>query len=309
MELFPEILGRSTAMRHLFERMARFAGSDLAIHVYGETGTGKEKVARALHARSRRPGPFVAVNAAGLGDELFHGQLFGHRRGAFTGAVADQRGYVAAAEGGTLFLDEVAELSRCSQARLLRFLQEREYEPLGETRPRRANVRLITATNVRLGELVDEGRFRRDLLYRLDGVTLDVPPLRERPEDLRLLAEHFREEDARRDGCARPEATPEFWPTLYAYDWPGNVRELELVLKRAFVQAKGRLLTPEDLAPHVPDAAPRAPSLRSFLLACERTHVARVLAQNGGVRQATAAALGITRQALHAKLRRFGLAG
>jgi transcriptional regulator with PAS, ATPase and Fis domain len=305
MEEFPEILGRSPAMTRLFESMASVAGSDVVVHVYGETGTGKEKVARALHTRSRRAGPFVAINAAGLSDELFQAQVFGHARGAFTGAVSESRGYVAAAEGGTLFLDEVAELSPTSQARLLRFLQEKEYERLGEGRLRPADVRVISATNVDLHERVAAGRFRADLRFRLDGFTLVVPPLRDRGSDLDLLTRHFLEKAARSLGRPRPEGTVEFWRALRAYHWPGNVRELEMLLKRAVLMAKRQPLTHEDLAFHAAEPPPTAAPLRAVVQAFEREHVRRILERHGGSRRAAAHALGITRQALHGKMRRL----
>jgi len=311
MEPFPEILGRSPAMQKLFADMACAAGCEVNVHIHGETGTGKEKVARALHARSRRRGrPFVAVNAAGLSDDLFEAQLFGSVRGAFTGAVADRPGYVAAAEGGTLFMDEVGELSARAQAKLLRFLEEREYQRLGDPTPRRANVRLLTATNVDLVREVARGRFREDLLYRLNDLVLFLPPLRARGDDLLLLAEHFIEEAARSEGQARPRPLPALWGALRRYHWPGNVRQLQAEMRRLVVMAGGREVGPADLSFELlaTPALVRAP-LRSFLEDAERGHVRRTLDAHGGVRSAAAAALGITRQALHAKLRRLGLVG
>ena len=310
METFPEILGRSQAMQRLFEAMARVAGHDVIVHIHGETGTGKEKVARALHAHSpRRAGPFVPVNAAGLSDELFESQVFGHARGAFTGAVADRPGHVTAAEGGTLFLDEVAELSLAGQAKLLRFLQELEYQRVGETRFRRADVRLVTAANVELSQRVAERRFREDLLFRLDVMRLEVPPLRERGDDVRLLAGRFLERAARAAGVPRPEGTMDFWRALEGYHWPGNVRQLEHEMSRLVLLAGEGVLTREHLSPRVAEGRPssRIP-LRCALEGFERDYVTRMLESHGGARTATAAALGITRQALHAKMRRLGIA-
>jgi NtrC-family two-component system response regulator AlgB len=310
MELFPGILGRSPAMQGLFAEMARAAACEVSVHLQGETGTGKEKVARALHERSRRRGrPFVPINAAGLSDDLFEAQLFGHVRGAFTGAVADRPGYVVAAEGGTLFLDEVGELSPRAQAKLLRFLEEREYQRLGDPTVRRANVRLLTATNVDLLREVARGRFREDLLYRLNDLVLSLPPLRTRGEDLLLLAEHFIDEAARSEGRARPRPVPEFWRAVRKYHWPGNVRQLRGEMRRLVVMAGGRAVGPDDLSSEVAAAPVLRGPLRSFLQDAERGHVQRTLDAHGGVRIAAAAALGITRQALHAKMRRLGLTG
>ena len=310
MEVFPEILGRSQAMQRLFAAMASVAGHDVIVHIHGETGTGKEKVARALHSHSpRRAGPFEPVNAAGLSDELFESQFFGHARGAFTGAVADRPGHVTAAEGGTLFLDEVVELSRAGQAKLLRFLQELEYQRVGETRFRRADVRLVSAANVDLSQRVAEGRFREDLLFRLDVMRLEVPPLRERGDDVRLLAGRFLERAAKTAGVPRPDGTMDFWRALEDYHWPGNVRQLENEMRRLVLLGGEGALTRDRLSPRVAEGRPASHiPLRCAVEGFERDYVTRMLQSHSGVRRATAAALGITRQALHAKMRRLGIA-
>jgi two-component system response regulator HydG len=309
LEIFPEILGRSQAMQRLFEAMSRVAGHDVIVHIHGETGTGKEKVARALHSHSpRRSGPFEAVNAAGLSDELFESSFFGHARGAFTGAVADRPGHVTAAEGGTLFLDEVAELSLAGQAKLLRFLQELEYQRVGETRLRRANVRVVTAANVDLAQRVVERRFREDLLFRLDVMRLEVPPLRERGDDVRFLAGRFLERAAKTAGVARPDGTMDFWRALQDYHWPGNVRQLENEMQGLVLFGGAGALTREHLSARVAEGRPaqRIP-LRCAVEGFERALVTRMLQSHSGARTATAVALGITRQALHAKMRRLGI--
>jgi anaerobic nitric oxide reductase transcription regulator len=222
------LVGACPAIESLWRDVARFGASGVGVHVFGETGTGKERVARALHDLSPRASRrFVPVNAAGLGDDLLVSELFGHGRGAYTGSVGERDGYVAEAEGGTLFLDEVAELQPLAQARLLRFLEEFEYRRLGENRLRRANVRVITATNVDLAERVRQGRFRQDLWFRLKVVRLAVPPLRERGSDVLLLARHFLEQQARARGLAAPRLDPAAEDALAAHAWPGNVRELE----------------------------------------------------------------------------------
>ena len=301
---FPGIVGACPALRDLLATMARVAASDLTVHVSGETGTGKEALAKALHARSARArGPFVAVNASSLGDELFETEMFGHGRGAFTGAIAERDGYVAAAEGGTLFLDEVADLSPRAQARLLRFLEEREYRRVGETRMRRADIRLVTAANVALG-----CRLRPDLVFRLEEIVLTLPPLRERGADLWLLARHFLAEAARAAGVGVPTLGSEARRALAAHPWPGNVRELRGEIRRAVVLCGGPTILREHLSAAL-RAMPTPPSrsLRAALASFEREYVTRELARNGGHRIRTAAALGITRQALAAKMARLGL--
>ena len=301
---FPGIVGECAALRELLATLARVAPSDLTVHVSGETGTGKEAIAKALHAGSRRSrGPFVAVNASSLGDELFETEMFGHGRGAFTGAVGERDGYVAAAEGGTLFLDEAADLTPRAQARLLRFLEEREYRRVGETRMRRADVRVVTAANAPLA-----CRLRPDLVFRLEEIVLTLPPLRERGADLWLLVRHFLAEAARSAGLPLPSLSVEARRALAGHSWPGNVRELRGEMRRAVVLAGGETIRREHLGEALRvAAAPPGRGLREALASFERDYLARELARNGGRRARTAARLGITRQALAAKMARLGL--
>jgi DNA-binding NtrC family response regulator len=307
----PGLVGRSEPMRALFVDIGRASSSETSVHVFGETGTGKERVARAIHdLSSRSRGPFVALNAASLSEELFESQLFGHVRGAFSGAVQDSLGYVGEAEGGTFFLDEVADLSPVNQAKLLRFLQEREYRRLGEPqRLRKANVRVLTAANVCLEELVRRGRFREDLKFRIDAVTLVAPPLRTRGEDILLLARHFLAHLAARDKVPVPRLSSDAAAALRAYSWPGNVRELVNEMERLVVLIRDRPVRREDLKPHVatPSPAPTARALCEVRLALERDHVAAALRRHEGSRIRVAAELGITRQALYEMIRRLGL--
>jgi len=308
-DIFPEIVGRSPATQALRRDMERVAPSGMTVHIQGETGTGKERVARALHRGSPRArGPLVALNAAGFGDELFEAELFGHTRGAFTGAVAVREGYVAAADGGTLFIDEVGELSARAQAKLLRFLQEREYQRLGESVTRRADVRVLSATNVDLSQRVAEGRFRRDLLYRLKVATLHVPALRERGPDVLLLARQLLREAAARERRPEPALTEEVRAALQVYTWPGNVRELENEMCRLVVFANGGPSRVEHLSREVRGGSPTSGSLllRRMVRDFERERVRQALERHGAVR-AAAAELGITRQALYNKRRRLGL--
>jgi DNA-binding NtrC family response regulator/tetratricopeptide (TPR) repeat protein len=304
---FPGIIGRSPAMEALFRDLAGAAAGEGCVHVFGETGTGKERIAEAVHARSRRaPGPWVAVNASSLSDDLFESELFGHVRGAFSGAVADRRGYVMEAEGGTLFLDEVTDLSPKAQSKLLRFVQSREYRRVGETRLLHANVRIVTAANVRLADCVAQGTFRQDLMYRLCQETLTLPPLRQRGDDVARLARHFLRE-------ARPETklqvAPAVWALVARYPWPGNVREMESEMARARSRAGAGTVRPEHLSlafsrPAVGALQP----LRQALALFERDHIARALEANGWNKAHTAAQLGLSRQALLAKVNRLGIA-
>jgi len=306
---FPEIVGRSPGMRALYASMSRVAASEAPVHVFGETGTGKEKVARALHARSRRARrPFVALNASTLTDELFESEMFGHVRGAFTGAVTERRGHVAEAEGGTLFLDEVTDLTPRGQAKLLRFLQEGEYRRLGDSALQRADVRLITAANVPLEEKVRRGLLREDLMYRLNAIVLTLPSLRERGADVLLLARHFLRQAAAREGRPAPVLRPEIVRLLEAWSWPGNVRELENEMQRLVVMAGAGPVSVEDLSSRIPrQRAPGASSLRHALQGFEREAIREALGRLGGNRAQTAAHLGVTRQALLGKMKRLGL--
>lgn len=309
---FPEIVGRCAPMQALFAEMAKLAASEAFVHVAGETGTGKDRVAQALHERSRRRhGRFVAVNASSLSDELFEAEMFGHSRGAFTGALLARDGYVADAEGGTLFIDEVADLSLRAQAKLLRLLQGREYRRVGEAELRRANIRVITAANVDLEERVAKGLFREDLMYRIAVVTLRLPALRERGDDTLLLARHFLRAAARRDGCPPLGLPASLSDALLRHAWPGNVRELENEMARLVALSGGAALHVGLLSSRIrPGKAAERPSLglREGLLRFERGFLKDALATNRGNRSRTALEIGITRQALLAKMSRLGLA-
>jgi DNA-binding NtrC family response regulator len=303
------LIGGCPAMAWLRSEIKQLGPSELRVHVFGETGTGKEKVARALHElspRARRK--FVPVNVAGFTDDLLLAELFGHARGAFTGAVAAREGYIAEAEGGTLFIDEVGEMSPLAQVRLLRFLQEREYQRLGETAARRADVRVISATNVDLAQRVREGRFRMDLWFRLKAERIVVPPLRERGDDVLLLARHFLRLQSAARGEVAPALTPEAAQSLLRYPWPGNVRELENEMQRLAVRVAGRAVTANDLSSEIrgPAGTP-AGGLRSALRRHEVEILRGTLERHGWIQARAASELGITRQALWAKVRRLGL--
>jgi transcriptional regulator with PAS, ATPase and Fis domain len=298
-------------MREVLHQVSGIAQSPCSVHIHGESGTGKERIAHAIHRLSaRRSGPFVAVNVSAIGESLFESALFGHVRGSFTGAVADHPGHVAEAENGTLFLDEVTELSHPAQVKLLRFLQEWEYHRIGETRVRRARVRLVTAGNVALAEREAQGRIREDIRHRLEILTLTLPPLRERIGDIPLLARHLLAKHATIMGWPTPALDADVLAALEQHSWPGNVRELESEIQRLLVRA-GRHGVPrlEHVSASVRSAARRADSLclRSALQRFERSHIGGALERCQGHRTRTAQALGITRQALAVKLSRLGL--
>jgi DNA-binding NtrC family response regulator len=303
------LLGRCPAMEHLRREVALFGPSDVRVHVFGETGTGKEMVAKALHEASPRARrPLVPVNVAGFSDELFAGELFGHARGAFTGALTAHEGYVAQAEGGTLFIDEVGDMSPVAQVRLLRFLEAGEYQRLGETLARRADIRVISATNVDLQRRVREGRFREDLWFRLADEVITPPPLRERGADVLLLARNFLRVLSAGLGSAPPQLSPEVEAALLAHPWPGNVRELRSAMRRVCVRAAGRPAAVEDLPREMQQRPARRPgTLRSALRQREAELVQEALERHRGIVARAAAELGLTRQGLWVKVRRLGL--
>jgi PAS domain S-box-containing protein len=287
-----EMLGASPAMKELFESLQRVAATDATVLITGETGTGKELIARSLHnASSRRAKPLVRVNCAAIPGTLMESEFFGHERGAFTGATTRREGRFALADGGTIFLDEVGELPLDLQAKLLRVLQEGEFEPLGGTRTRKVDVRVIAATNRNLGTMVREAKFREDLYYRLNVFPLRVPPLREREGDVPLLARAFMERLARRMGRRLDPLPPQELQRLRDYHWPGNVRELQNVIERAIILSPGSRLDleramPGAVAPRPPVvalAADPAPILSAKELeSLERANIERALAACGG---------------------------
>jgi transcriptional regulator with GAF, ATPase, and Fis domain len=252
-----ELVGNSARMRAVYELIRRVAATDSTVLIEGESGTGKELVARAIHnSSSRADGPFVAVNCAAITETLLESELFGHEKGAFTGAIAQKKGKVELANSGTLFLDEIGEFAVGLQAKLLRVLQEREFERVGGTRPMKIDVRFVAATNRGLLQAVEGGTFRRDLYHRLKVVSLMLPALRERAEDISLLADHFIAKAGRKCRMRTKPISPEARACLLSYDWPGNVRELEHAMERALVMGVSDQILPEDLPAEILDAAP-----------------------------------------------------
>ena len=307
------VVFQSPAFRRVFEMAKRVAASDVSVLIQGESGTGKELIASTIHyASGRRDERFLTVNCAALTETLLESQLFGHVKGAFTGAVATQRGLLEDAEGGTLFLDEIGDVSPALQAKLLRVLQEKEFLPVGSTRVRRADVRFVAATNKDLEREVAAGRFREDLYYRLNVAALRVPPLRERREDVAPLAAHF----LARCGSRGQTISAEALARLVAYSWPGNVRELENAVEMAAVLAAGGEITPD----HLPEklsapmaalaAAPASPSVSGEALSLEEAearHIGEVLRRTGYHKVNAARLLRISRTTLDRKISQYGL--
>lgn len=308
---FGDIVGRSHAMRQVFELLPRIAKSDSSVLIEGASGTGKELFARAMHnLSSRRKKRFVAVNCAALPDTLLESELFGYKAGAFTDARKDKPGRFALADKGTLFLDEIGDVSAAMQSRLLRVLQERVYEPLGGVEPVETDVRLIAATNKNLTKLVEKGTFREDLFYRINVIRLKLPSLRDRREDIPLLAEHFIAKFNRLQGKDIAGLADESLARLMEHNYPGNVRELENIIEHAFVLCRGAMIEPIHLPPQlrVPTTGDAVPNLAGMTLqSMERLLIADALRRNDGNRTAAARQLGINPSTLFRKLKSLGI--
>jgi two-component system response regulator AtoC len=298
------IVGRSRAVHDLLRKLELVAKSKSTVLVTGETGTGKELAARAIHARSaQRDRPLIKVNCAAIPEGLLESELFGHVKGAFTGATANRRGRFALADGGSIFLDEIGTLGLPVQAKLLRVLQEREFEPVGSERTESVDVRVIAATNRDLRKMVADGRFQEDLFYRLSVIPIELPPLRERREDIPVLVEHFLRKHAQRMGRRIDGIEPAALERLAAYPWPGNVRELENAVERAVVLAAGPVIDAASISMVEPPAGAGPGVLPSVRLHenvewAEQESVRRALRQAGGVKKDAAELLGISQRAL-----------
>jgi len=300
------LIGRTPGMIETFKLIGQAASVDATVLIRGESGTGKELAARAIHNNSRRSAaPFVAVNCAALPSALLESELFGHLRGSFTGATSDRRGRFAIAEHGTIVLDEIGDTSVELQSKLLRALQNREYQPVGSEVVQRTNARVISATHRPLEEMIERGTFRQDLYYRLRVIEIVIPPLRERAEDIPQLAQHFLTSANASLGVPHVAVSPEAMRVLQAYHWPGNVRELEHCLTRAIVKARGGVIHVEDLTLGV--ATNSSPNSFGSLESAERDHLARVFASTGYQKLKTAEILGVSRPRLDRLLRKHGL--
>ena len=306
------IVGAHPAMQQLFNRMLQAAKSRSTILIQGETGTGKELIARAVHEHSlRHDGPLVRLNCAALAESVLESELFGHEKGAFTGAVTRRRGRFEQADGGTLFLDELSEMPLSVQVKLLRFLQEREFERVGGNETIMVNARVVAATNRDLRVLVDDGKFREDLYFRLKVVVLDLPPLRARPSDIPLLADHFLRLYAEENGKRVHGFEPRALEALLAYPWPGNVRELQHAIEQAVVLCEGELIGPGDLAIEPPDQAVEPLSLMVpgvSLAEVERYTIMKTLEAVGGSPTKAAKILGISKRTVQYRLNEWGVA-
>jgi two-component system response regulator PilR (NtrC family) len=301
---FHNLVGESPALTRLFDLARKLSGVRSSVLIVGESGTGKELFARAIHYNGiTRDKPFVAVNCGAIPESLIESELFGHRKGAFTGAVRDRIGYFEAASGGTLFLDEISTLPLAVQSSLLRVLEERVVVPVGDTRPRPVDVRIIAASNQDLRTLCKEGTFREDLLFRLDVVRLQLPPLRQRRQDIPLLAHHFLQKYAREMNRKLIGITNSAMRAMLAHDWRGNVRELENVIERAVIFAEGREIDVLDLPfASVADAADAGEDLKSALAQFERQHIIQSLRRHNFDKAETARHLGIGVSSLYRKL-------
>jgi DNA-binding NtrC family response regulator len=306
-----QIIGQSPVMQEVFETIKQVAASRATVLIQGESGTGKELVARAIHQLSpRAKGPFVAVHCAALSTNLLESELFGHERGAFTGATERRPGRFELADGGTLFLDEISEIDPSVQVKILRVLEERRFERVGGRETLDVDVRLVAATNRDLKKEVEQGRFREDLFFRLYVVVLTLPPLRDRTGDIPLLVQHFMRHFAKENNKEIEGLTPEAVDQLASYAWPGNVRELRNTLERMIVMARGNRLTVRDLPAGIREQATGSTASAGGGLSLEQTEkqlIQRALKVHGGNRTKAASDLGISRRTLHRKLNEYGL--
>ncbi|MFZ7125567.1 MAG: sigma-54 interaction domain-containing protein [Desulfobacterales bacterium] len=302
---FANIIGRDVKMLQVFQQITDVAGYDYPVHVYGETGTGKELVANAIHNESHRGGtPFVPINCGALPEGLIESELFGHVKGAFSGAIRDKKGRFELAHGGTIFLDEVAELSKTMQVKLLRFLQENKFERVGDEKTISVNVKVISATNRDLKEEVRIGNFREDLYYRLSVIPISIPPLRERKTDIPLLVNHFIQEAAEKHGKPPLRITQEALSMLMDYHWPGNVRELQNAVQFAIVRSNGRQITADSLPIELKALREGSPQ-KSPSRKLDRATVRTALLNTGGNKAKAARLLRVGRATLYRFIRDF----
>ncbi len=302
------LIGTSEAMLQVIRTLKKAASTNSTVLITGECGTGKELVARAIHyCSARASGPFVPINCGSIPEGLLESELFGHVKGAFTGAVESRAGFFQTAEGGSIFLDEISELSLALQVKLLRVLQDKEVCMVGANRPGRVDVKILAATNKDLGALVQKGTFREDLFFRLNIINISVPPLRERGDDILVLAHHFAAKFAEEFEKPVPHFTEPAMQALKSYDWPGNVRELENIIQRVVVMSDGDTVDIADLPSLMRFSAARGYSLDRSLADVEAEHIRRVVASNHGNKTTAAKILGIDRKTLREKLKQYNI--
>ncbi len=315
---YGNIIGKSKPMQQIYDLISKVAQSKASVLITGPSGTGKELIAKAIHYNSpRRDRPFISVNCGALTETLLESELFGHEKGAFTGAVNMKKGRFELADEGTLFLDEVGDMPPPLQVKLLRVLQEMEFERVGGTKTIKVDVRVLSASNRNIKEDVAEGNFREDLFYRLNVINIEVPSLRERTEDIRLLVNHFIEKYREDEGKERIELSPEAWKILYSYSWPGNVRELENIIERAVVLTADALIGPEDLPAELSQREeevdverfiPLDAPLQNTLERIEEKLIRRALEQCDNVQSHAAEMLGITKSLIQHKMKKYNIA-
>jgi len=305
---FEDMISKNHELQRIFNTLPDVAESESTVLIIGESGTGKELMARAIHNLSPRSGgPLVVVNCGALPDTLLESELFGHKAGAFTDAKRDRAGRFALADGGTIFLDEIGDVSTALQARLLRVLQDGSYEPLGATKTEHADVRVVAATNKDIAAMVETGEFRNDLYYRINVITIEIPPLRERREDIPLLIEHFLDRFNRLKGKDVKGVSPDALQILMRHDYPGNVRELENAIEHAFAVCRGSRIRSDHLPPRLLPAGGAGLGLPASLDEAEADFLMRALASHGWNRAATARDLGIHKTTLWRKMKRLGI--
>ncbi len=311
---FSNIIGRSRTMKELLETVAMVAPSEATVLILGESGTGKELIANAIHQNSPRSSyPFIKVNCAALPETLLESELFGHEKGAFTGAVSRRQGRFHLAHKGSILLDEIAEMSMATQSKILRVLQEREFEPIGSSETFKVDTRIITATNKNLEEEVRANRFREDLYYRINVVNLTVPSLRDRREDIPLLVDFFLKRYAKKNHRNLKGFTPKAMDLLMRYDWPGNIRELENVVERSVIMVRGDFITPDEFPGVLKSLDPEYEQISAEMLSgkslkeMEKAMIMRTLQETDGNRTRAAEILGISRRTLQLKLKEYGV--
>lgn len=303
-----KIIGNNPELLKVLEQVRRVAASSAPVLIMGENGTGKELIAEAIHLNSpRKKQPFVKVNLGGISSSLFESEMFGHKKGAFTGAFTDREGRFSVADKGTIFLDEIGDLDPNSQVKLLRVLQEHTFEVLGESRPRKVDIRVVSATNANLAKMVADRTFREDLFYRINLITITLPPLRDRKDDIPLLVKHFAKEFTKSGSEPEPRFTTDAMSLLTSLPYPGNIRELKNLVERIIIMSESSTIDIDDIKNHLSDSTSAPGTVKSVLTDNERQVIVDTLKKFDGNMSKTAAHLGITRQALYRRMEKYGI--